>query len=65
MVLANEHERVAIAIGSTMVGYEPKLAIAHNVALSLGYLVGMPRYQEFRDTVLHAHQRVKAEWADA
>jgi len=65
VVLANEHERIAIAIGETMVGYEPKMVIGHNVALALGYNIGEPRYMAFRQAVLSAHRRVKAEWADA
>lgn len=62
MALANEHEKVAIAIGETMVEYLPKLAIAHNVALSLYRTISDPRYMLFRQAVLEAHKRVKAEW---
>jgi len=65
VALANEHEKVAIAIGETMVNYEPKLAIAHNVAVALGYVPGSMHYMLFRRTVLNAHRRVKAEWQDA
>ncbi len=48
-----------------MVNYEPKLAIAHNVAVALGYVPGSMHYMLFRRTVLNAHRRVKAEWQDA
>ena len=63
MGLANEHEKIAIAIGETMVSYEPKLAIAHNVATALG--IDTRASGEFRSTVLAAHLRVKAEWHPA
>lgn len=60
MGLANEHEKVATAIGETMVGYEPKLAIAHGVAQALE--LDRERYLRFREVVLLAHIKVRNEW---
>lgn len=65
--IGDEVLAIAEAIGETMVPYEPKLAIAHNVAL---VLVGEPGwgenlnlgYKEFRDAMFSAHRRVRAEW---
>lgn len=63
MALSNEHERIAIAIGKAMVGYEPKIAIGHNVAIALGYPISDRRYLAFRQAILSAHRLVKAEWS--
>lgn len=67
MALASEQEKVAVAIGETMVGYEYKIAIAHSVGMAL--FDGPPNgphmntdYLQFRQVVLEAHKRVKASF---
>ena len=68
MALSNEHERIAIAIGEALVGYEAKIAIGHTVAETLfgkGHWPPDLRYVAFRRAILSSHRLTRAKIQEA